>query len=345
MKEKQTINAYEINEKELLFILDELPCAVWIINSNKIVFANAKFIKMLGPTKEDFCYKKLHGIEAPCKPCITENVLSLKENSYVKEILYKNKYYDIYAYPFYEDDGSLSIMKIAIDITERKLTNLKISQLDNLKIIGEMASSIAHEIRNPLTSIRGFMQIFSSRLEYQKDKEYFDLMMSEIDRVNNIVTDMLALTKNKQINKQAVNLNDRIQSIYPLLLADAIGQGKNIILDKGDISDVLLDVNLIYQLLLNLVRNGLDAMQEDKSLTIRTYQDNNEVVLEIIDQGHGISSEVLEQFGTLFVTTKENGTGLGLSTCLNIVKMHNAKWNFISNANGTTVCIRFSETV
>lgn len=102
-----------------------------------------------------------------------------------------------------------------------------------------------------------------------------------------------------------------------------------------------MDANEISQLVLNLCRNGLDAMQVDGTLTIHTYCENEQVVLSVDDEGCGIHSENLDKLGTPFFTTKVNGTGLGLATCYSIAERHHARIDVESDSGGTTFFVRF----
>ncbi|WP_042315627.1 ATP-binding protein [Desulfofarcimen acetoxidans] len=107
----------------------------------------------------------------------------------------------------------------------------------------------------------------------------------------------------------------------------------------------LMDEKEIRQLIINLVRNGLEAMTSGKFLTISTYIDNDEVVLTVQDRGNGIPAEILDKIGTPFFTTKDNGTGLGLATCYSIANRHNASIKIDTGTEGTTFHVRFRKVV
>jgi signal transduction histidine kinase len=126
-----------------------------------------------------------------------------------------------------------------------------------------------------------------------------------------------------------------------LIQAEALKQEKSIKLELGEIPYTVMDKNEIHQLLLNLIRNGLDAMAPGGVLTIKTYREGDQVVLSVIDQGQGIAPEILDKIGTPFFSTKENGTGLGLSVCYSIVQRHNAEITIDTSPSGTTFCVKF----
>jgi PAS domain S-box-containing protein len=228
-----------------------------------------------------------------------------------------------------------------IDITEQVQMQTEMARLDQLNLVGEIAASIGHEIRNPMTTVRGFLQMLGSEEAYLHDSPYFDLMIEEIDRANAIISEFLSLAKNKTVNSNIYNLNAILENVFPLLQADAVGQDKHIRLELQRVPDLLLDEKEVRQLLFNLVRNGMDAMQAGGIVTIKTFATNLHVVLAVSDQGSGIPSEVLKQLGTPFFTTKENGTGLGLSVCYSIAARHNANIQIQTASSGTTFYVHF----
>ncbi|HWR42395.1 PAS domain S-box protein [Sporomusa sp.] len=233
------------------------------------------------------------------------------------------------------------VLFIVRDVTELKQLQSELVRLDRLNIVGEMAAGIAHELRNPMTTVRGFLQILSNKPESNCFKEHFTLMIEELDRANSIITEYLSLAKNKAVHLEPHNLTAIVKALAPLILADAAIAGKNLHLVLTDTPDLLIDAKEIRQLLLNLTRNGLEAMQPGTTLTIKTYLDNGEVFLVVRDQGPGIQEELLEKIGTPFFTTKDFGTGLGLAICYSIAARHNAVISLDTSPAGTAIYVRF----
>lgn len=227
------------------------------------------------------------------------------------------------------------------DITKYKDVEKGMAHLERMNVIGEMAAGIGHEVRNPMTTIRGFLQILLNKRECIRQWEYYALMIEELDRANGIITEFLSLAKETIICPQVQNINGIINSLMPLIEADAIIANKYIKLELSQIPEILLDGKTIRQLILNLVRNGLDAMTPGKYVTIMTYQEDDSVILAIKDQGSGIDPKVLKNIGTAFLTTKEQGTGLGLAICYSIAARHNAVISVETSDKGTTFFIRF----
>jgi signal transduction histidine kinase len=235
----------------------------------------------------------------------------------------------------------VSIASICRDITERKIMQKEINNMDRLSLVGKFAAGIAHEVRNPLTAVRGFLQLFGLKKELESFHTYFQLMIKELDRASGIISEFLSLAKNKPTSLDKNNLNNILRKIFPLIQAEAFEQGKDVIVDYGDIPDLMLDEREIIQLVLNLEKNGLEAMPAGRIMTIGTYREQNEVVLYVKDQGMGIPKEIQSKIGQTFLTTKQNGTGLGLQVCWSIVANHNAAINFITGPMGTTFFVRF----
>ena len=159
-----------------------------------------------------------------------------------------------------------------------------------------------------------------------------------------MLSEYLDLAKNKTVSYKSQSINQVIQSLYPLIEADAIMSGKEVVLELEEVPDLLINEKEIRQLILNLSRNGLEAMKEGGVLTIRTFRDGNDVVLSVQDQGSGIAPDELEKVFNPFYTSKENGTGMGLPICHKIVNRHKAKLITQTNHKGSTflVCFKIS---
>ena len=228
-----------------------------------------------------------------------------------------------------------------IDISSQKRLEQELQRLDRLNLVGEMAAGIAHEIRNPMTTVRGYLQLFKGRSSTAREIEDFQLMIEEIDRANAIITEFLALAKNKNNQLLMEDMNDIIKAIYPLVQAQAVLAGNEITLELfPELPMILIDGKEIRQVMLNLVSNALQSMSHGRVI-IRTFMENGKVIVAIKDQGHGIPDEIKLKIGTPFFTTKDSGVGLGLAICYNIIQRHNASIDFITSPKGTTFFIRF----
>lgn len=214
-------------------------------------------------------------------------------------------------------------------------------RLENFKVTSELAAGVSHEIRNPMTSVRGFLQMLSTKEALKEYRSHFSLMIEELDRANAIITQYLTLAKNKPQPAEPKNLCDIVRKLQPLLESSALLTKKTLRLALAPVPDLPLNDKEIYQILLNLVKNGFEAMEPDKTLTIGTRADADSVVLFVQDEGSGIPASALEKIGEPFFTTKENGTGLGLPICYALARHNQAEIQIASSEEGTTFSLVF----
>ncbi|CUH97022.1 hypothetical protein P22_3148 [Propionispora sp. 2/2-37] len=245
--------------------------------------------------------------------------------------------------PIYDKKGAcIRFEGIIRDITTRKKLEQDVSRLDRLNTVGQMAANVAHEIRNPLTTVQGYLQLFLKRPAFTQYKDQLNLLISELERSNLIIKEYLSLCQNKARELKPCQLNQIIEDLHPLITANANASGKEIRYCLALLPDIRLDEKEMRQLILNLVRNALEAMDPGGTVTLRTLvNDQGEVVLVIQDQGKGIPPHVLENIGKPFLTTKENGTGIGLAVVYRIADDHQASIQIETGPTGTTFRIIF----
>lgn len=236
----------------------------------------------------------------------------------------------------------VSILEIGHDITEKKNMEEELARFDRLNTVGEMAAAIGHEVRNPLTTVRGYLQYYCRKDAFTPYREQLDIMIEELDRANAIITEFLSLAKNKAVSLEPTNLNQIIQSLVSLLQPDALLRGINLELELEDIPRVLADNKEMRQCILNLVTNAMDATPKGGTVVISTAEDKDHVILTVRDNGPGISPEVKGKLGTPFLTTKENGAGLGLAVCYRIAERHRAKIGIETGPEGTAIHFIFT---
>ena len=173
-------------------------------------------------------------------------------------------------------------------------------KLNRMNLLGKMASSFVHEIRNPLTAVKGFVQLLQNKKDLQNYHNCLSLMLEELDRANDIINEYLSLARDKKTKTERHNLNDLLACMLPLLQAEAVHESKNIILNTHPIEDIIIDPKELRQVILNLSRNSLDAMAAGGTLSIctRMNEQGDRVILEIRDTGHGIPQEIINKLGT-----------------------------------------------
>ncbi|WP_019420359.1 two-component system sensor histidine kinase NtrB [Paenibacillus sp. OSY-SE] len=235
---------------------------------------------------------------------------------------------------------------MAHDITELTQLRTEIGNMERLHLVGQMAASITHEIRNPMAVIRGFMQLMQEKSP-DNLQNYFHIVMDEIDRANGIINDFLALAQNRIVEKEQIHLHDIIQQLSPLLWADANLRGQQIIFRLAEhelIPTLYLNTKEMKQLILNLARNAMEAMEASDTegiLTLETVLVPQGVQLRVRDTGSGIPQVELDKLFEPFYTTKSKGTGLGLPLCLSIMERHKGTIEVFSTEEGTVFEVTF----
>ncbi|SMC80202.1 ATP-binding protein [Sporomusa malonica] len=222
-------------------------------------------------------------------------------------------------------------------------SNVAAAQLDRLNFASDMAANLTHEIRNPLTTVHGFLQYFKRKEEQQQRIELYELMISELDKINHIITEFLALDKNKALRLDKLNLNILLQKLLPSILSKAAAKDIHITLAMPEIPELLLDKEEIGKAILHLVYNAIEASPPQGTVVIETRVTSEHIALLVKDYGSGIETSVLEKLGTPFITDKTNRLGLGLPLCLRIAELHNASLHIDTKESGTTVGLLFNK--
>jgi signal transduction histidine kinase len=219
----------------------------------------------------------------------------------------------------------------------------KMQEREKLAAIGQLAAGIAHEVRNPLTTIKGFVQLL---LKYDVDKDtlvmssYLSLMDKEIDRMNELLKDFLQFAKPIKPKLSVNNINSIIKDSSALIEAQCARSeiSMNLLLDQ-EMPTIYCDYDQIKQVIINIVLNAVDAMQycETKVIKITTKFDAENIYFQVEDTGIGMTEEQTRRIFDPFYTTKEHGTGLGLSVCYSIIENHQGKIKVGSFINKGTV--------
>lgn len=325
-------------------IFESSPCLMAILSQKDLTFieVNASWTNYIGYSCEELIHQKINNKNFIDEA--TETYIDLNKKSRNKKISYETKKGEVrsglLSTELIDIHSEPCLLVVLTDITDRVHLENEMYRLDRLNLIGEMAAGIAHEIRNPMTTVQGFLQLSRNKVG-NLSTDFIDLMLEELKRANSIITEFLNLAKNKISLKKKQSLNAIIEALFPLIQAEALRSNKQLKLDLEDCPDISLDEKEIRQLILNIALNGLDAMTSNGILTIKTYKDKETVVLQIKDEGQGINQEVLSKLGTPFFTTKETGTGLGLAICYSVAKRHEAQIEIETGDEGTTFSVRF----
>jgi PAS domain S-box-containing protein len=232
------------------------------------------------------------------------------------------------------------------DISERKKVQQELIQLEKLIMTGNIARSIAHEVRNPLTNINLAIEQFSADLDEDTLEVYLDIIKRNTKRINQLITEMLKSSKPSQLNLEPESLNQVIEK--SLKLAEDRIRLREIRVDKqydDDMPHIAMDKEKLSMALLNVINNAIEAVDARKGiLTVQTSRQGTHQVLKISDNGPGISAEDLNKLFDAFHTGKKGGMGLGLTFTQNIVNSHGAKISVDSSPEqGSSFTITFTE--
>ncbi|CAM3989852.1 PAS domain-containing sensor histidine kinase [Bacillus paramycoides] len=237
------------------------------------------------------------------------------------------------------------IMVIIRDITERKKTEELLNKSDTLAAIGQLAAGVAHEVRNPLTVIKGFIQLFQINKEDQE--KYFDLMLSEIERIEAILQEFLSIAKTDEIPTEKKNIYKIFENVVSLINTKAIMINIQVEL-IADSSEIIIECseNQLKQVFINILQNSIEAMPDGGKISIHMKEMNEDgVIIDIVDEGIGIPEERIKRLGEPFYSTKEKGTGIGLMLSYKIIESHQGAISIMSDVGvGTTVTIYLPKT-
>jgi two-component system, sporulation sensor kinase E len=224
------------------------------------------------------------------------------------------------------------------DVTEKIEIENRLKKSDTLNVVGELAAGIAHEIRNPMTALKGFIQLLQG--EIQEDRSlYFQVILSELNRIDSIINEFLILAKPQVVKYTRADIIQIMKETVELLSAQAALFNVQIdVRYDTSLPSVFCEPNQLKKVFVNMIKNAIEVMQNGGMIKILIENDYNRFVhISIQDEGSGIPVEKLKKLGEPFYTTKERGTGLGLMVSYKIIEEHKGRIEVESQeAVGTT---------
>lgn len=330
------------------YFIDLLPVGAIIYDKNKsITYVNKCCEDTLGFNKETFIGHQLLDFFLSFQldvNYINEQLsrTSTSSQNFVGKVILKkpnNKeiFLEYYVIKDFYKDNSILLLK---DETQLKETFEQISHMDSLNVVGQLAAGIAHEIRNPMTSIKGFIQLLKPQLDVN-GSFYYDIIMNELERLDLIINEFLYLSKPKNLKFEKKCLTELVQSTLHLM------QGQfslhNIELEVNYPTSnmyVTCVYNELKKVLINLLKNAQEVLSDHGKITIDFGVKDEFYSLSVTDNGIGMTEEQVSQIGKAFFTTKETGVGLGLYVTHKLVEEHNGYISIDSKLNkGTTFTI------
>ncbi|MFC6038732.1 ATP-binding protein [Paenisporosarcina macmurdoensis] len=259
-----------------------------------------------------------------------EEIIPLRDGS--------SKTFDAFKVPIFNDDGSRKgLVVIGRDITALKETESMLRQSEKMSVLGELAAGIAHEIRNPLTTIKGFMQMGQEKTI--KLDQHIDVLVDEIDRINTIVNELLVIAKPTDVIFSKKNINTIVSEVVQLLSIEAALQSTQLNVIEQDQFHTYCNDSKLKQVFMNIIKNALEAISTEGEVTITIYDKNEDhFAIKFEDNGCGIEESRLKHIGEPFYSVKEKGIGLGMTVCFRIIESHKGSIHIKSQVNvGTSV--------
>ena len=327
-------------EEELANIFESIPDMVFFIGSDyRIRKINKAVCKRLGKQPEEIigekCYKVLHGMSGPWEECPHHTTIESSEES-VREVEdpHLGGTFISSSSPIFNIKGNLiGTVHVLRDISELKRLQERLVITERMAALGEVAAKVAHEIRNPLISVGGFARRLEKKLSGNL-KEYADIITKEVGRLEGILNEILGFVKDIRLVKELVTSESIINDVIVLVQSDIEERGIVIVRESDGPIELYVDPGRIKEALLNILTNAIYAVESNGTISIKTYREDAEAVIEIMDTGNGIDDETMPFIFDPFFTTKKIGTGLGLSITHRIIEEHEGRIE-VKSAPGT----------
>ncbi|WP_170885595.1 CheR family methyltransferase [Bacillus alkalicellulosilyticus] len=333
------------------FAIEQSPANMIITNQEGIIeYVNAKFTEIVGYSKETVLGKPLQDMfrDDESKEIFQHSWEAVKRGekwtgtSKIHDQEGNLKWEAVSFLPIINGDDTVTqYLRVSEDITEQKVTEDLLRKSEMLSALGELAAGIAHEIRNPLTALKGFIQLMQA--EGDSNNSYLGIMLSEFNRIESIINELLVLARPHVVQYENTKICNVLNDVTMLLETQAIMNNVTIHSEfEPDLPLIQCVEKEIKQVIINLIRNSIEAMPDGGEITLKVRKEDykNQIVITVIDQGKGIPEDRLDKIGQPFYTTKEKGTGLGLMVSYKIIENHKGLMQFSSELNkGTTVDI------
>lgn len=340
-----------MNPNSLSLLVDHIPIGVLFFEQDRLSWANQAGAQILGVENKE----RLKG-------CQLLDFIPEGDRERIKRVLESVRKKDVYEIRdaklmrFDQNlvDVYLKFLKLGSpcedfhyliiqDVTLLKQSQAWLQKSDKLLALGELAAGIAHEIRNPLTCLKGFLQLMAANPGV--NRTYSEIMLDEIERMNTIVNELLTLVKPQETVRERIFLICLLDTVITLLTPQALLHNVQIVTHYTKRINQLVihgQANKIKQVFINLIKNAIEAMPKGGKIIVLVDSKEDQVQVNVIDQGCGIPKDKLAKLGEAFYTSKENGTGLGLMVTKHIIEQHGGTIKFTSEVGkGTIVEVNF----
>ncbi|MFD1778275.1 ATP-binding protein [Fredinandcohnia salidurans] len=215
----------------------------------------------------------------------------------------------------------LLVVLIIENLKQQILLQRELRRSEKMNVVSQLAASVAHEVRNPLTTVNGFLQLISRDDNItDKQRNYIDITLSELNRAQSIINDYLSLAKPNNSNTQLVNISEELSKTVELMTSYTNIQSIEVETFIEDSLYINGNKDEIKQVLINIIKNAIEAIGNDGLLQINAFAKEQDIIVKITDNGPGMTKEQLSKIGTPFYSTKDKGTGVGLTICFQIIE-------------------------
>ena len=328
-------------------VLQNMAEAVIVLNSDFLIILFNKFSEQLFEESSDVIINKEISEIMNGKLGFIKNKISTSNDSNIYfdnivEINNEQKILSISITKNLNDKNKIENHTIVInDLTQTKNLEEQAKRKEKLSAMGELASGVAHEIRNPINSIGMIAQRLRREFEPKNDSEEYGsiikVLKDEVDRINKIISQFLNYAKPIELQKKKINVKDFFYEIYLLFSEQANVKNINFNILTNENLEAEFDPELIKQSIFNLVQNAFDSVNDKSKVSLRYYLFNSYLYIEVIDNGSGITDENKKKIFDLYFTTRKDGNGLGLSITQKIVSQHNGYIKIENNLPSGTI--------
>lgn len=233
------------------------------------------------------------------------------------------------------------VILIIENLIQQMMLQKELNRSEKLNLISQLAASVAHEVRNPMTTINGFLQLIRKDDNItEQQRSYIDISLGELSRAQEIINDYLSLARPNQKYTQLINLSEELHKVIDLMTSYTIIQNIEVVKEIEDDLFVKGNKDEIKQVMINLIKNGIEAMKARGKIEVSAHSEHGQIIIKIKDNGEGMTKEQLSRVGTPFYSTKDKGTGIGLTISYQIINQLKGKIDVTSElGEGTTFLI------
>ncbi len=341
------------SKQQLQAIFDGITDGLIIVDAEfRIVAINKAEAAFLGREPKDIvglpCYEVYRRGDAACEACPAHRTFASGKAALVPQLEIAGNFHrrgvDVYTFPVKDQNGeTVQAIQYIKDVTDRMRLQQQLREVEQLTGIGQMAASVAHEIRNPLIAVGGFARQLHEDMDPDDPRrEHTRIILEEVTRLEQILREQLTLERHLQPVMRPVDVNQILRDVRKLLSHGLLSSQTQLVGDLQDGLPITLgDANQLKQAFLNIIGNAIQSMEDGGTVTVTSAQRGDDIVVRIADTGPGIPSDVMSKLFVPFFTTRKSGSGLGLAVTRRIIENHHGEITAESEpGQGTTFAVR-----